>query len=461
MESIAVHLPSELFERYARPGPRYTSYPPATQWTHEVGPEELTRRLALADTRADEPVSFYVHLPFCRRLCTYCGCNVVVTNRHERVDRYLGYVAREMDLVGAHLRRRRKVAQLHLGGGTPTFLDERQLLQLWREVTARFEILPEAEVALEADPVVTTTEQLALLRGLGFNRLSMGIQDFTAEVQEYVGRIQSVEQTRRLYEYARKIGYQGMNFDLIYGLPKQRLETFDRTLDEVLGMRPDRVALFNYAHVPWMRPHQKKFDEALIPRPPEKLELFQHARQRFLAAGYVVIGMDHFALPEDELSRARVARRLHRNFQGYTVLPSSDLLAFGVTGISDVAGCYAQNLKPLAEYYRRLDEGRLVTERGWVMTDEDRVRRELIERVMCNFYVDLDELARAHGIDAGQAFDRELEELDAMQEGGLLVRRGRTVEVTPLGQMLVRNIAMVFDPYLRQAPRTQAFSSTI
>jgi oxygen-independent coproporphyrinogen III oxidase len=456
------HVDPALLLRLSRPGPRYTSYPTAPEWSTAVGAVDLARHLDLADAQGDAPLSLYFHIPFCRAMCTYCGCNVVVARRQDRADLYLDHLIRELDVVCGHLPRRRRVAQLHLGGGTPTFLDERQLLRLWRAITDRFQIERDAEVALEIDPVVTTTEQLALLRGFGFNRVSMGVQDFTLEVQEYVGRVQSVEQTRRLYDYARLLGYRGINFDLIYGLPKQRLETFGRTLDHVLQMGPDRVAVFSYAHVPWMRPHQRRFDEALIPQPVDKFALFALAHRRFLEAGYVQIGMDHFARPDDELAQARLSRRLHRNFQGYTVLPGVDIVAVGITAISDVQGCYAQSVRTLPRYYRTVSEGALPAERGWILTAEDKLRRHVINQIMCNFYVDLAQAATMHGVDARQAFAWELERLREPEENGLLRRDALVLELTPLGQVLVRNVAMIFDPYLRKAEeRGPTFSKTI
>lgn len=451
-----------LLVRLSRPGPRYTSYPTAPVWDGSVGPAELRSRLERADDEGPgSPLSLYIHIPFCRHMCTYCGCNVVVARRPERADRYIDYLAREMDQVVRHLPRRRRVTQLHLGGGTPTFLDERQLQRLWTEITDRFEIDTSGEIALEIDPVVTRAGQLSLLRELGFNRVSMGIQDFTPEVQQYVGRVQSVELTRELHEHARSLGYRGINFDLIYGLPKQLPETFAATLDRVLELGPDRVAVFGYAHVPWMRPHQRAFDEALLPTPVERFGLFSLALRRFLEAGYVQIGMDHFARPDDELARARLARRLQRNFQGYTVLPASDIVALGITGISDVQGCYAQSLKPLGRYYRRLEAGELPTERGWVLSADDRLRREVIHGIMCNFFVDLGEVSTRHGVDARQVFADELEQLAAPEQQGLLQREDLALQLTAAGRVLVRNVAMVFDPYLRRRPGAQTFSRTV
>jgi oxygen-independent coproporphyrinogen-3 oxidase len=468
VEGVAVveqveRVEPELLVQLSKAGPRYTSYPTAPVWDGSVGQEQLRSRLEQADTEGPEsPLSLYFHIPFCEHMCTYCGCNVVVARRQERADLYLDHVALELDQVARHLPRRRRVIQLHLGGGTPTFLKEEQILRLWSLVTERFEIDKTGEIALEIDPVVTSTEQLALLRGLGFNRVSMGIQDFTPDVQEYVGRVQSVELTGRLHDYARRLGFRGINFDLIYGLPKQRPETFARTLDRVLEMAPDRVAVFSYAHVPWMRPAQRAFDEALLPSPVEKLQLFALAMRRFLEAGYVQIGMDHFARPDDELARARLARELRRNFQGYTVLPASDIVAFGITGISDVQGCYAQNLKPLAHYYRRLEAGELPVERGWVLSPDDLLRRDVIHGIMCNFHLDLAAVCAGHGVDAREHFADELRRLADVERDGLVEREDLVLQLTPLGRVLVRNVAMIFDPYLQQKRQAgQTFSKTI
>jgi oxygen-independent coproporphyrinogen III oxidase len=448
-------------ERLSKPGPRYTSYPTAPEWSEDIAEKEAVSRLQTADREgADSPLSLYFHLPFCREMCTFCGCTVIVTNREERIDRYLDYVVKELDLVVAHLPTRRKVGQLHLGGGTPTFLSVAQLSRLWEEVTKRFDILPDAEVALEADPCVTTKEQLDLLRGFGFSRISMGVQDFTPEVQEYVNRIQPEDQTRELYEHARKLGFRGINFDLIFGLPKQQPETFAKTLDAIVDMRPDRIALFSYAHVPWIRPHQRKFDEALLPNASLKFQLFTQSLKKFIQADYLQIGMDHFSVADDELAQARLARRLRRNFQGYTVNPASDTISFGMSGIGDVAGAYLHNFKSLPKYYERLDNGELPTERGMVLTEEDKLRRHVIHEIMCNFYVSLQDSARLFGRD-DDYFAPEIKKLAEVEDAGLIKRNGVELEVTPLGRILVRNVAMVFDTYLGQKTGGQTFSKTI
>ena len=463
LEELAATDPADIVS-LSRPGPRYTSYPTAPEWKEDVGEAQLAAHLERAEAEgAASPLSMYVHIPFCRAMCSYCGCNVVVARRQGRADLYLDHLEQELDLICARLPHRRSLIQLHLGGGTPTFLNETQLSRLWSLIRGRFTLLPGAEVALEIDPVVTSPGQLDLLRSFGFNRVSMGVQDFTPEVQERIGRVQTVAQTQALYEHARDLGFRGINFDLIFGLPRQRLDTFQQTLDRVLEMRPDRVAAFGYAHVPWMRSAQRKFTEEELPDAPTRFALFFAALRTFLDAGYVQIGMDHFARPDDELARARLERRLKRNFQGYTVLPASDILALGITGISEVQGLYAQNLKPLAHYYRAVEQGRLPTERGRLITAEDRLRRQVIHQIMCNFFVDLRAECEPLGLDAEEHFAAELRDLQESLDAGLVRRDGLTLEVvTPLGRILVRNVAMVFDTYLRdRRGKAGTFSKTI
>ncbi len=464
LEELSRVDPAEIM-RLSRPGPRYTSYPTAPEWNDEVGEADLADHLDRAEAQgADKPLSMYVHIPFCRTMCSYCGCNVVVARRQERADLYLDHLEQELDLLCARLPTRRGLIQLHLGGGTPTYLDEAQLGRLWSLIRGRFTFLPGAEIALEIDPVVTTPGQLDLLRGFGFNRVSMGIQDFTDEVQQRVGRVQTVEQTRLLFDHARGLGFKGINFDLIFGLPRQRLDTFQLTLDRVLEMGPDRVAAFGYAHVPWMKPNQRKFTDDELPGAGDRFGLYMAALRGFLEAGYVQIGMDHFARPDDELARARLERRLKRNFQGYTVLPASDILALGITGISEVQGLYTQNLKPLAHYYRAVEQGRLPVERGRLITAEDQLRRKVIHQIMCNFFVDLQAECEPFGLDAGAHFADELADLQESMDAGLVRRTGDglTLEVTPLGRILVRNVAMVFDTYLRdRRGKAGTFSKTI
>jgi oxygen-independent coproporphyrinogen-3 oxidase len=450
-----LHPPADLVRRYDTAGPRYTSYPTVPHWTGSFGPADYEARLEEgAREGADASLSLYVHVPFCRKLCTFCGCNVVVSRSSKEADVYLDKVALELDLVAARLGGRRRVSQIHWGGGTPTFLSERQLERLWNELTQRFVVTADAEVSAELNPAVTSNSQLAQLRQLGFNRLSMGVQDFDPKVQKTINRIQTVEQTRNLLLEARRLGFGGVNFDLIYGLPHQNEATWAMTLDEVLAMRPDRFAIYAFAFLPQTIVHQRKLPEAAMPSGPAKLSLLEHATQALLRAGYRAIGMDHFALPEDELSVAQTRRNLWRNFQGYTVRSALDVVAFGVSAISDIAGAYAQNDATLAGYARAVEAGALATTRGVRLTEDDRRRRGLITQLMCNFWVDLGE--------GGEAlFARELEALRPMQADGLLTVKGRELTVTPLGKFFVRNIAMVFDAHLEETKKRVVFSKTV
>jgi oxygen-independent coproporphyrinogen-3 oxidase len=339
-----------LLRRLDVPIPRYTSYPTAPIWTETVGRRSYADALSRASSTPERPISLYVHVPFCKERCSFCGCNVVISRNTSSADAYLGAVVREMDRVAELLGERRTVSQIHWGGGTPTFLEERQIEALWAAIWRRFNILPDAEVAIEIDPKVTTPAQLKLLRTLGFNRMSMGVQDLDPNVQQAISRIQTFAATREMLETARGLGFRGINFDLIYGLPRQTRESWSRTLEQVLSLSPDRVAAYAFAHVPDARPNQRRLPLAEIPRGVDKLELFKLTWQAFTGAGYQQIGMDHFARPDDELAEAQRRRALTRNFQGYTVRAATDVVAFGVSAISDVDGVYAQNTHSITKY---------------------------------------------------------------------------------------------------------------
>ncbi len=431
------------------PGPRYTSYPTVPVWTPNFGAEAHARALASA---GKTPLSLYVHIPFCERLCSYCGCNVVVSHDRGRAGRYLDLVARELELVAQHLGKPRTLTRIHLGGGTPTFLDENQLEQLWSAITAVFSVERDAELAIEIDPVVTRREQLALLHGLGWNRLSMGVQDFDPRVQDAVQRFQSVEDTRAMVDCARALGWGSVNFDLIYGLPRQTPESWRRTIDQVIELSPDRIAAFSFAYLPALRKQQRRLPQADLPLGAAKLELFRIAYQRLTDAGYVPIGMDHFARPDDELARAQAEGKLWRDFQGYTTRRDADTVAVGVTGISRVGGAFAQNVKSLTDYRVAIELGQLPTERGHVLSADDRERSDIITELMCNFALELTPERRAR-------FAPELARLEQHASDGLCEIGPYRLEVTALGRMFVRNLAMVFDAYLE--PGKGAFSRTV
>ncbi len=452
----------DLLARYDRPGPRYTSYPTAPEFSAEFGPGEYAERLRAASERPGEPLSLYVHVPFCERRCHFCGCHVVITKRDDVVEDYLRHLLKEIDLVADALGARRGVLQLHWGGGTPTHLTPEQLRRVFGAIAARFRILPEAEVAIEADPRVTTREHVDALAELGFNRLSMGVQDFTPEVQAAIGREQTWEETRALYLYARDKGITEVNIDLVYGLPRQTLEGFGRNLDEVIALAPGRVAVYSYAHVPWIRPNQRLIDPADLPGRETKFALFASAIDAFTRAGYLQIGMDHFARPDDELARARLDGTLTRNFMGYTVKAAPDMVAFGISGIGDVAGAYVQNAKKLSTYYEALDAGTFPVEKGFPISEDDRLRRFVIHSLMCNFELDLDQVAGRFGVDYDAYFAGEEKELEASLDPGFRERRGNRIVVLPLGQLFIRNLVMAYDKYLKRTPPDKPiFSRTV
>ena len=429
--------------RYDVPAPRYTSYPTAPVWSERVGAAAYAAALERAAQRPQAPLSLYAHIPFCKERCAFCGCNVVIARSSSTADRYLGAMIREMSTVVGHLGERRSLSQIHWGGGTPTFLGERQIELLWTAITRSFRVLPGAEVAIEIDPVVTTRSQIELLRKLGFNRISLGVQDLDPQVQVAIDRVQSAAETRAALDHAREVGFTGINVDLIYGLPLQTPETWRRTLAQILEMRPDRVAVYSFAYVPDMRPNQKRLPVVGLPGGSEKLELFRIAWEAFTGAGYQQIGMDHFAVPEDELAQAQSRRALGRNFQGYTVQTATEVVAFGSSGISDIGGIYAQNAHGLPRYERAVNDGELAVERGVLLTEDDQRRRAIISQIMCNFWVQLP-----------PGFEAELSRLVQLEREGLVMVHGREVELTPLGRIFVRNVASVFDAYLDQQKTT-------
>ena len=466
-ERVPGGVPStaELLARYDRPGPRYTSYPTAVEFHPGFTEADYRERLAVADTLA-EPLSLYAHLPFCEERCLFCGCNVVVTKRQDVTQQYLDHVLGEIDLLAQHLPHRRRVSQMHWGGGTPTFYPAHDLERLFHAISERFEFTPDAELGIEVDPRVTTSHQIASLRRLGFNRLSMGVQDFAPEVQRAVHRIQSYEWTRDMVAQARAEGFTSVNIDLIYGLPYQTVEGFRQTLDRVVEIRPDRVAVYSFAFVPWIKAHMKHLPNEAMPDASLKLELLALSIDAFTRAGYRAIGMDHFALPEDELSRAIETRTLSRNFMGYTVQSARDMVAVGISAIGDVQGAFVQNVKKLPPYEESIAAGRFPVERGYRLDADDHLRRHVITELMCNFHLDRRDVERRFGIDFASTFAPELAELtapDSPSTDGLMVVTPEALEVTPLGRRFVRNLCMVFDRHLRAraAGEKPVFSRTV
>ena len=456
-----------LLERYDRPGPRYTSYPTAVEFHNGVKDEVYVQRLARLNQDTDRPISFYLHLPFCEARCAFCGCNVVITPHRDVAARYLEAVEQEIDLIASHLPDRRSIGQMHWGGGTPTYYTPPQLSKVFERISRHFTFTPNAEIGVEVDPRVTTHEHLDALRSLGFNRVSMGVQDFDPRVQEAINRIQSFELTRDLILHARAIGYGSINVDLIYGLPHQSVESFTRTLAQVLELRPDRVAAYSFAFVPWMSAHMKEIDRAALPSVETKLALLATTVDAFLGDGYVQIGMDHFALPTDELARAIDTQTLRRNFMGYTVTDTTDMVAAGVSAIGDVQGAFVQNTKKLTEYYSALAAGRFPIERGYERDRDDDIRRYVITELMCNFRLEKAVVERHFSIEFDSYFANELSLLTAAegspQADGLVTVSADRIEVQPVGRMFVRNVCMVFDKYLalRTGGPKPVFSRTV
>ena len=455
-------LTPELLEKYDRPGPRYTSYPTAPLFSPDFKESDYRERLRSASAHHDEPLSIYVHLPFCEQRCAFCGCNVVVSPKRGPEVAYLEALERELDLLSSELGSRHTVNQLHWGGGTPTYLSPQQCRQLMNAVTSRFEVTEHAEVAVEVDPCVTTVDHLRALRELGFNRISMGLQDVDPAVQEAIGRIQPLEQTREQVEEARKLGFSSVNIDLIYGLPLQTTDQFQRTVRTVIReLEPDRVACFSYAHVPWIKPHQKRLEGLAMATGWDKLQIFASAAREFVEAGYEFVGFDHFARPGDELATAVAEDRVHRNFMGYTVMPATDQVGIGSTAIGDIAGAFAANHKKLITYQREVMNGRLPMERGLVRSSEDELRRGVINRLICTLRLDFDWIESCFGVDPHQHFEPALVELAEMAADGLVEIDESGLRVTPTGRFFLRNLCMPFDAYLAREGGGQTFSRTV
>ncbi len=439
----------DTVRRFDRPGPRYTSYPTAVEFTEEIGEAEYHEKLARSNAEGDAPLSLYAHLPFCEHRCLFCGCHVVITPHMPVAEKYLSYLKKEIDLLAARLPDRRTLVQMHWGGGTPTYYAPAQLRELFEHVRNYFDFADGAEIALEVDPRVTTRDHLETLSDLGFNRLSMGVQDLTQEVQVAIDRNQSYDQTADLIRTARELGFtEGINVDLIYGLPKQRPETFATNLDKIIELRPDRVAAYSFAYVPWIRGHQKKLNQDELPTPEVKLELYMMAMDRFLAAGYEPIGMDHFALPDDELSVAAREGRLYRNFMGYTVMPASDMVGIGISGIGEVQHAFFANEKKLSRYYDEIDAGRLPVQRGYLLNQDDVIRQYVIQQIMCNFQISKSDVRERFDVEFDDYFADSLDRLSAVREAGFVVEDNDVLRVTPQGRLFVRNVCMEFDRYM-------------
>jgi oxygen-independent coproporphyrinogen-3 oxidase len=453
----------DLLQRFDVPGPRYTSYPTADRFVEAFDDQDYARALRLRRTGAAAmvlPLSLYVHLPFCESLCYYCACNKIVTRHHARAAGYLRYLRREIELQTAQLGTGQTVTQLHLGGGTPTFLSDDELRELMDMLRGAFTLAAGGEYSIEVDPRTVTPARLAVLAELGFNRLSFGVQDFDAQVQKAVHRVQPAEQVFELVAAARALGFESINVDLIYGLPRQTAESFERTLAQVVQLRPDRIALYGYAHLPERFKPQRRIIAVELPGAASKVAMLARALSVFADAGYVYVGMDHFALPEDALAVAKRQGRLHRNFQGYSTQPECDLIGLGVSAIGHVGATYSQNAKTMEEYCDSLDQGRLPVIRGLAVSRDDMVRRAVVMALMCQGKVVYESIELAHLVDFQSYFATELEALRTMADQGLVQMEVDRIQVTELGWFFVRGVAMVFDRYL-QADRNRARFSRI
>jgi oxygen-independent coproporphyrinogen-3 oxidase len=451
-----------LIERYDRSGPRYTSYPTAVQFHDGFGTADYAAAARNSNASA-RPLSLYFHIPFCDTVCFYCACNKIATKDRSRAQPYLDRVYRELAMQAALFDPGRRVEQLHWGGGTPTFLSSAQMRELMAETRRHFTLVDDdhGEYSIEIDPREVGEDTIGLLREIGFNRMSLGLQDLDPAVQKAVNRLQSAEQTFGVLDAARREGFRSISMDLIYGLPLQTAPSFLETLDRVIEAGPDRLSVFNYAHLPQLFKPQRRINESELPTPAQKLEILQQTGERLAEAGYVYIGMDHFARPDDELAVAQREGQLYRNFQGYSTHAHCDLVALGVTSIGMVGDTYAQNVRTLDEYYARIDAGELAVFRGVALDDDDRLRRAVITQLICNFRLDRRTVGQAWSIDFDDYFATELQTLTGMADDGLLSIEGDLVEVLPPGRLLIRNICMVFDRYLDSGSQGPRYSKVI
>jgi oxygen-independent coproporphyrinogen-3 oxidase len=452
--SSAIHFDADKMGRYGKAGPRYTSYPTAPQFKEEITAEHYVR----AATASEEallcrPLSLYLHIPFCFSPCLYCGCNKIVTRDVRRMERYAEYLGREISLRGRYFNRARAVEQLHWGGGTPTYLPKSLLIELMAKLARHFRLTdsPGRDYSIEIDPRSVDPAALELLKDLGFNRVSLGVQDFDPDVQMAVNRVQPADQVRGVYRAARDLGFQSINFDLIYGLPLQTPETFSRTLDQVIAMRPDRLAVYGYAHMPQLFKAQRRISSEELPDEAMRLVLLRLAIERLCAAGYLYIGLDHFALPSDSLAQAKQQMTLHRSFQGYTTHADHDLVSFGVSAIGRVGGLYVQNHKLLTDYEAAIDQGAFPGRQGVCLDEDDSIRADVIQQIMCHGFVEIEALQARHGIVFQDYFASELKRLCTLKEDGLVEMTRAHIRLTGAGQLMMRDVAMAFDAYLTPA----------
>lgn len=449
----------ELIKKYDKPAPRYTSYPTAAEFSEEVD-ENIFKEKVIASNERKSPLSLYFHIPFCESACHFCACNVIISRRKEVVEPYLQYLFREIENTSSLIDKDRKVVQYHWGGGTPNYMNQEQMKSLFEKSKEHFQFDENAEISIEIDPRYITKDDIYFLRELGFNRLSFGIQDFNPKVQEAVNRIQPEDMIFNVMKWARDTGFESVNIDLIYGLPYQTLETFTDTVEKTIKLNPDRIAVFNFAYVPWLKPLQRNIIEEALPPAQVKLDILKMTIEKLTDAGYIFIGMDHFAKPDDELAVAQRERTLHRNFQGYTTKAGAELFGFGATSISMLYDVYAQNYKKIRDYYQAIDAGHIPVARGVLLNEDDIIRRDVIMKLMCHFRLVKEEIEKAHNIDFDEYFKAEIQELKQLEDDGLIKIYPDRIDVTPAGRLLIRNIAVIFDVYTK-AKKEQKFSKAI
>lgn len=449
----------DLAKKYNRPGPRYTSYPTAPQFSTEVTLNDWEDCIKQNNQDNQKHLSLYYHLPFCDTLCWFCGCTMLITRNPEKIDEYLKALFQEIDMYKSRLHPDRKVVQMHYGGGTPTYLSPNQLRILGKKIRDSFHFADEAEIGCEMDPRELTRDHIVALRETGFNRASIGVQDFNPTVQKAINRINPPDMLREVVGWIREEGFQSLNLDLIYGLPHQTRDSFMETLDIILELNPDRLAVFNYAHVPWMKPHQKLIKNEDLPLPDEKLAMLKLIIERLTSSGYIYIGMDHFAKEQDELTLAQKEKTLQRNFQGYSTKSEADIYALGMSSISQVDGIYAQNVKELPQYYERIRNGQLPYEKGAILSNDDAIRRQVIMRLMCDMELDYKHMSDILHISFMDYFEKDLEALEKFQKDGLITTYSGGFLVTERGRLFIRNIAMIFDAYLDKSK--SRFSRTV
>ncbi len=458
---MSITINKDTIKKYDIAGPRYTSYPTAPQWSNDVTADTYNLKLK-AFGKNDKTLSLYVHIPFCEQLCYFCACTKVIRPKDDKVgDEFLSSLFKEIEMVAATIGKRKVIRQLHLGGGTPTYLSNQQLKQLMGKIKSLFDIDFKEEVAIEIDPRTVDLAKLTTLRELGFNRVSMGVQDFDSKVQDDINRIQPLAQVTQVNQWCRDLKFESVNFDLIYGLPYQTRDTFRTTVDAVINLRPDRIALYSFAYVPWLSKPQNKFNLEAIPVHDEKLDIFIQSRENLLAHGYQAIAMDHFALTTDAMAKAFNEGKLHRNFMGYTVKPADEFIGVGPSAIGFLENTFVQNVKVLPDYYAQINQDVLPIERGKALSNDDQIRQWVINRLMCQFEVDKAEFLTKFGVQFDAYFIQEAEHLEDCIEDKLIIQDQGAIKVTDLGKIFIRNVCMGFDWYLRQKDSHKRFSRTV